>query len=80
MASRATAKRKSEIEQLKADVDQLRRAGQQLMMGLTVYARQENWADNLWTGPGKGPDTARKYLGLSEVEEPHDHPPPLDHP
>jgi hypothetical protein len=67
------AKRQTQIEELKAEVKQLREAGQQLMRGLTEYAKAENWhrrqveqdADKwIWAGEGDGPTLARKYLGL----------------
>lgn len=71
------AKRQTQLEELKAEVKQLREAGQQLMRGLTEYAKAENWRHHTvnddgtsaeieweWVGEGDGPKIARKYLGL----------------
>jgi len=64
------AKRQTQLEELKAEVKQLREAGQQLMRGLTEYAKAENWAEGpdgwSWKGEGDGPKIARKYLGLDD--------------
>ena len=72
------AKRQSEIDRLKAEVNDLRKAGQQLMAGVTEFARQENWKlEGTLTDDGTALDrwvwkegdpikVARKYLGLEE--------------
>jgi hypothetical protein len=69
MASRA-ARRQSQVAELKKELDDLRNAARQLMAGLSEYAREENWADNLWIGANgsKGPTIARKFLGLEEEQ------------
>ena len=70
------AKRQSEIDRLKAEVNDLRKAGQQLMAGVTEFARQENWkVEGTLTDDGTALDrwvwkegdpikVARRYLGL----------------
>ena len=75
------AKRQSQIDQLKAEVAELRKAGQQLMAGVTEFARQENWKlEGTLTDDGQQLDrwvwkdgdpmkVARKYLGLDTEEE-----------
>jgi len=72
------AKRQSEIDRLKVEVNDLRKAGQQLMAGVTEFARQENWKlEGTLTDDGTALDrwvwkegdpikVARKYLGLEE--------------
>lgn len=76
-------RRQSKIARLQAEVDSLRKAGQQLMQGLVEYANRENWretddGDYVWiNGDECGWETAQKYLGL---DDDHSHPPPLDHP
>ena len=73
------AKRESEVARLKKEIADLRSAGQQLMAGLTEYAKESNWQEHTveadgtsssveweWRGDGPGPKTARYYLGLEQ--------------
>lgn len=71
-----SARRQSELAQLRHEVVELRSASRQLLQGLTEYARAENWKvegtltddgneiDRYVWKAGEGPKLARYYLGL----------------
>lgn len=74
------SKRRSQLDQLQHENEELREASRQLFAGLVQYARDENWRkipqdepgskpDVVWIGEGSGPELARKFLGLENNTE-----------
>lgn len=63
-------KLKAENSELKKELDDVRKGGQQTWYGLAMYAKKSNWQQphNHWVGEGDGPAMARKFLGLDTKE------------